>query len=688
MGPRKQLKKRKHLKNIGFNSKSKGEWTGATQQPYEDITLDIHSSRLTHEEFRNVEISDEGYFYTTDSSGNPVTSVKFLRPKKDETFYDNLLNNCDNSGPENVYSLFHVGKLIEMFNDCVSQHRLHNPTCMHGLDWDADGSERWGLCCAMQLKCRLCHYKSAKYKLYHEVEVETPGRKSRGRKAGGPNMAVQVALQRNGIGNTGLVDIINSINMVAPSMSGLQRAAHKVSTVLEQENKKDMKVRIENLVRLQKKMGQDGMPINAEADATYNNRLNSGAGKTPSQPATQITYLIAENATKQKQIIHTGVYSKLCLCQGDQHSDRCTANLDPQDIPGNEGRYIREGLESLNESGLFIHHMTTDGDSNAINSVETLAQPDSNIEISSLRCSRHLSGSFRRSIKNASFTRGMFIGSSLAEQKRNQARFALDLSARVSAEIYAMNERLKGNPNHLNEKIRISSYLPYTLIGCYIGHEHIDDCTEHSMVCSREKPWKRPFIGSLYQDESVDSPFISPEESDFDTLVSLLLTRFGAPAVKRTFLNSTQNKVEGCNRTIVKVLPKSITFIRQQRGRVAAGIHSVNNGPGASLLQLTKAVGAPIPSRSKVVSQLQQRDKVDHKNKMRQNSDRYKSVRAAKRKKQYQDYDQKKAEESYQKNLVDKNMPKPSTSAVSNSNNIDHEYFKRKRQRQLPNKNK
>jgi hypothetical protein len=52
--------------------------------------------------------------------------------------------------------------------------------------------------------------------------------------------------------------------------------------------------------------------ISVSGDARYNNRLESGVGKTPFQPATQSVYCISENETPNKDIICANIDNMLC----------------------------------------------------------------------------------------------------------------------------------------------------------------------------------------------------------------------------------------------------------------------------------------------------------------------------------------------------------------------------------------
>ena len=152
---------------------------------------------------------------------------------------------------------------------------------------------------------------------------------------------------------------------------------------------------------LNEKMGLTRMAvINIEADGTYNNRLNSGVGETPTQPAIQATYLVADNITDYRLIINVNVYSKKCSCRGKDangvaiHVADCSANLSLDAVIGNEGLYLQNAISQINEQGVSIEYVTLDGDSNSNTAVRNILQTnDPSREIKVFHCTLHLTQS-------------------------------------------------------------------------------------------------------------------------------------------------------------------------------------------------------------------------------------------------------------------------------------------------------
>lgn len=610
--------------------------------------------RLTTEEFvKSVDVSETGSLATRNEEGE-VSETLLLRPSPGEGHYWESYNKQESGGNQDTYMIIHQQKCSDMWNAEFPTHisasrQGRRPPCDGKLAWD-ESSEKRGLVWAAVLKCSTCGYKSKKYKLYDEIDSG-----SRGRKWARPNAGIQVGLAHLGLASTGLREIMSSVNMVPPSTTGLQKSANKINSILVDTNKKDMKKRLSKLKELNKRKGlSPNTPINIEVDGTYNNRLNSGVGKTPMQPASQATYLVAENTTTRKDIVHVGTYSKICTCKRNQegvlqHRQDCTANLSQDAVIGNEGQYLHNAVADINSQDVSIRYITMDGDSNANAAATNILQstnPD--VEVVTLRCTRHLTRTLEREIKKSKFSADMFPGKNKADRERAQARFADDVGDRCQAEYNAVFDKHRGDLTTMKNKC---SYISESIIECYKGNCTL--CKHHSFVCQPPKnKWKRSYLDStIYKRE-----FINPSEQDEILLRKCLGIRFDPKSVSKTFLNTNQNKCEAANRGLMKGIPKHITFARNYKGRAHACVHAMNNGPGTSLSEMCAAVGAPIAPNSYVTQALQRMDEVKEQRKKYQKSKKYKQRRVLIRKAKYMRYDHNKAQECYSTGLADKDM--------------------------------
>ena len=381
---------------------------------------------------------------------------------------------------------------------------------------------------------------------------------------------------------------------------------------------------------------QQSDPINVEADATYNNRCGTAVGKSPMQAGTQATYIVAENMTPKKKIIAARTYSKHCQCdvksRHGPHSRNCSANLRPDTAIGHKSLYLEECIGDIQEDDISLECITLDGDSGARKVCSEVMNPRADIEMKPLYCVRHLTRILQAQCNKINFSSNMFVGIK-SERTQSQSLLSHDLANRVHAEF---NAAYKIHGHALPTLKNRLAYLYDTLIECYMGD--CSKCDQHSFVCSTEKPWHRPYINTCLRLKTMKA-FINPTSDDKTKLKSVLDIRLSAKAVEMTMKNTTQNKCEAANRGLTKAVPKHILFQRNYHGRVHAAIHSMNNGPGTSLLKLCDAVGASIPPRSTVISSLARADMLTARNRERKQTTAYKTQRASKRRERYELHD-------------------------------------------------
>ncbi len=589
--------------------------------------------------------TDKRQFAVASTSAEPVPGPSgqlcdytALRPRQPVTYYDTY-EACEDS--TNVYNLYHDGILCDFWNRVTCEHRDQHPHCSGYLRWchgDAKLCEQRGMVWAKAVKCDKCPYVSTKEKFYEEVDTS-----KRGRKAAVPNIGLQVGLARQGMGPSGLIDVLSAANMSAPSKKGMQASANAVAPVLQEENLKDMHVIREELKEDNILRGNVKQAIDVESDGTYSTRYRGNMRNTPFQAATQATYIMAENMTKEKKIISVNTYNKLCCCSAKYdagpHTSTCSQNLSHQATIGYESRYMEDAVGDVQQDGLNIEYLTLDGDSKARKLASELVNPCPDVQIKPQYCSLHLSGALLSKLRSTSFSDQMFAAAARAapERDRNdiQRLFSLDVMTRVAAE-YAAATKVTGDDTQL--LVNKMSYMTDTVIECYVGANH-DLCDQHSFVCKSTKPY-RQFIATV---SSLKNTFvIHPTSEDREELRAILALRFGPRSVYMARFNRTQNKCEAANRGIKKATPSHLTFARNYTGRVHAAVHSMNNGPGVSLLKLCHAAGAPIPAESPVIKRLKRMDADVAFQKERKSSPEYAIQRAAIRKRKFELHDEKK----------------------------------------------
>ena len=626
-------------------------------------------SRLDAKDFAAVVEDDGESIKTRDADGIPCLTAMFLRPTQSE---DDPYNECrpkddlTADGDMETYFLVHRGKSCMLWNNGFREHQIQAPLCVGDLLYDNATAERRGLCWSIGLKCNTCGFKLAKMSLYEEVDKQ-----GKGRKTAKPNLSVQIALARQGISAHGLSDILSAANIVAPSTRGLQKNANLVCDQIVEENERSMTEYAEDIKMLNVAKGLPyDAPINIEADCRYNNPLSSGGGRTPMQPATQATYLVAEHFTKDKKIIACHSYNKLCKCLdsgGKVHKQTCHANIQIDAVIGQEGLYLKKAVSDLNKKGLIIKHVTIDGDSAANSVAPTIYQSQTAESIKVLRCTRHLTRCLEKEVKKCTFTKTMFDASTQDEVHRLQSRLAYDLGDRCNAEY---NQLFKTHRDEMDTLKNRATYIADAILACLQGDCRL--CQHYSYVCKGgSRKWKRHY------DTREKTVILKPNEAELTALRKCIGIRFAPLALQLTKLNTNSNKVEGSNRGLSKALPKHITWSRNYHGRASAAVNSMNQGPGLSLLNLSNAVGAPLAMKSEVTKHLQDMDRDWKYNKCRKASPGYKKSRAKIRNIKYERYDDKAATMNYSKGMGDACLLNGNVSAKKkNHGKEDHSYVK------------
>ena len=570
----------------------------------------------------------------------------------------------DNS---DTYIVVHIKKMSHMWNTAIKDHFKLNSQCEGDLIWDDVASKKWGLGWKAVLTCDRCSYKSQQFKLYEEAESAAPGPK-----AATINLGMQAGIMKQGISNTGIREILTSANIPSPSKSSMQKSANRVGEILIETNEEDLDRQCEELQKLNQVIGkQKEDPIPAETDVTYNNQLFSGVGNTPFQAGTQAITTVSENLTKHKKVIYVGIHSKSCSCkitnENDRHKPDCPANLEKDSSIGNEGRYLEEAIETINERGVIIGELTMDGDSSSRLAATNIQQPHG-AQIVPRYCTRHLTRTLEKRTNKTDFSERMFPGRTKEQRKASQNRFVYDLGDRVNAEFNCAHEALKGSVDELNTKL---PNVCEAIIDCYRGDCRM--CDEHSFVCTTDHRWPRPYldVNDKYAEKRV---FINASREDLNKLRDVISIRFGKTAVERTSNNCTQNKCESTNRSMKRGLPSQLTFKKNFSARAHVAVHALNNNPGTSIRIMAAAVGSPISKSSSVYKQTERMDADREYDKRYKKSHAYKLRRSKARMQRYQMYDQKKNKQAgYSKDgYLDDILHIPTSSQKSHIK--DHNY--------------
>ena len=532
-----------------------------------------------------------------------------------------------------------------MINIVTKEHLANNPSCDGNLGFDSSKEVQRGLVWSESVRCDKCHYCSSTYKLYEEIETG-----KRGRRPATANVGFNIALTQTPAAAASVIKMLCGGNIPAPSERGMHKCATKVCRLIKEANIADMKKRRAQLKKLNRWRSLPESTLAAQSDGTYNNSLYSGVGRTPFQPATQCSYLVAENMTSKKQIIAMETVNKLCSKHGfhsaedeecDIKSGDCSATACIETNIGDEQKWAKMCFQDLQNDGLHINFLTTDPDTKAYQAAEELysckqvtgRKPQHQID------TRHLSENHRKQIKNNMHVLNMMPGLRKSDRQFARGRFAADISMRCQAEFESVHKKVGGNMDEMTLRIHRSISA---IKRCYCGdHSH---CQLFSSVCK----------GSQTDNWILKSSFLPPnfkinssKAENVQTLLECIEYRLSDDMLELTKLNSNSQKVEASNRSLRRSLPKNVTFSRNFSGRAHSAVHSVNNGPGNSIRRLCSIAGCQIPMGSKVDRTLGALQLRSEKQKKRDSSIKRKMKRKLRRNKMFKLYETHQEQKNY-----------------------------------------
>ncbi|CAC5377616.1 unnamed protein product [Mytilus coruscus] len=380
-------------------------------------------------------------------------------------------------------------------------------------------------------------------------------------------------------------------------------------------------------------------------DGMYNNPLNSGVGRTPFQPATQTVYTTAENITTDHNILSINIKNKLCSKHssleldpdsGRLHAectDECSANIPMVKSIGDEYTWAKEVILDLKADNIEVEHLVTDPDSSAYRAAQDLyeegttsTQPEHFLD------TRHVSENIRKRTKNDKNLLQIMPARTQVKRQKLLNCFSVDLTESRNAELAQARKIYSGNFQKIKCKI---SHVVDAIVNCYTGNH--SSCKKHSFLCDGlQKVWLR---GSSLLPKTFK---IAHSQLNIDfirkTGVGELVLLNGT-VLEKTRLNINTNFVEGFNRSLRSSLPSNVNFKRNVTGRAHSAAHSVNFGPGESVLELCSALHCEVPVGGSAYIALKEIQKVDILQKQHKKTIQYKQFRSDKRTKLYKLYE-------------------------------------------------
>ena len=607
--------------------------------------------RLSSTEFETCFRESHGRYIAVADTGEEGPGI-LLRPKStlSDKYLDELAADHSMKGDLQTNQFVHMQKVIDMFNDCFTEHMETQPGCNGNLT--IAKKHKWGIVCRVSLKCTQCAYISKMHSLYDEVAGS-----SRGRRAATANRGVHVGLMETPISGDGLQSILNAINSPSPCLSGLQKNATLVGKRIIDLNKKDMMNVREGLLNMNEALGKArDAPIMAAADSQYNNPLFSGGGRKAGQPGTQSSFTVMETMTTKNKVISVKTTNKLCRKKNCDHKD-CSKNLPSSAVIGDEGRSARACAKDLasGSAPISIKFLTTDGDSQGYKGFKK-GQVDygkNHVFMENLRDIRHLNCSMKRALNKVEFSDDMFgPGLTKVTRKQYQRHLGYDVAERCSAELILLHAKHDQGEGDLEKIVKDASFIMHAITQCYQNCGTL--CKQYSNVCCGGiKGWQTHSSYLSTRAGKIEMTYMDKQEFH-----AVLRMRMSRNAIIMTRKNTHTQAVEAIHRGYIAVNPKAVTRSVNFAPRIHSAIHKHNRGRGTSMALKLQCVEAPVAQSSTVAQQLKARDKKGKLDTVRQRSLKYKTGRKIRRQSEYQEYEKtrglrKKESETYRKGMHD-----------------------------------
>jgi len=421
-------------------------------------------------------------------------------------------------------------------------------------------------------------------------------------------------------------------------------------------NEKNMKERRKHLIDINKLRGKKNLhSVSVQMDGMYNSRLYAGVGRTPFQPATQTIYTVAENETTDHNILSINTKNKLCSTHssleiepdsGRLHNEctnECSANIPMVKSIGDEYSWAKECLLDLKKDGIEVDYVVTDPDSSAYKAAKDLFKENvTKTEPEHFIDTRHLSENFRKGLKKEKNLLNIMPARTQLQRQKLLNTFATDLAERCNAEVTKSIEVHGGDFRKIRNKI---SYVVDAIANCYMQNHTL--CRKHSFVCQGSKRlWlnNRPLSLKHFK--------ITNTNENLIVLRKFINKRLGPKTLERTRMNMNTNFVEGFNRSLRRSIPSNVTFKKNVSGRAHSAVHSVNFGPGESILELCSHLHCEIPIGSSAYKALKSIQKIDIMQKQHKKSVHYRQFRSDKRQKLYKLYEKLGEIIEYEKNML------------------------------------
>ena len=437
---------------------------------------------------------------------------------------------------------------------------------------------------SIQLICPKCGYSSEPVKLYKEYK---PTKNKYCKNVSTLNAAFAAALLNTSIGPTQARELMQGMGICPGSLNGLNKLTHSVGETVKM-------LADANLRNERKKLSY--MPdVAITVDGLYNNKTHYG--KSPFQPATQLTFSILAHDTNdpkaKPKIVDMRLRNKLCRKGNQAHIDGkvplcpnhpgCTATCDDEQTIGDESQFVTEALELLKKDNVHVAFLCSDGDSAISKQVKKRKE-----SIQLCKDRYHFGRNMKKSLKGLQLSPACFQTKNKKVKQQRQRWFSFDLGTRAEAEFsraLAVARRTKRTNAKIKQRvIKLLKDIPVTILECHTGRCG-DSCKKHSKLCKGN---------NSYAKRCIFKGQVNLKESDEQKILKVLNARLGAEGVGQTFTGISTQCNEALNRSFTKTSPKNVTCSRAFPARASRNALNFNLGFPLSTMLILNEIGHPM----------------------------------------------------------------------------------------------
>ncbi|CAK8689826.1 unnamed protein product [Clavelina lepadiformis] len=405
-----------------------------------------------------------------------------LRPLvKEESLIEQLAD--ANEGTESFVGnrIMSCARLEEILSDICNGHNCQSPFCE--AKFKGNWEEIRGCGSIVKFKCLCCDFVSQSFATFDKVS----GQENRSMWQSNSKVNLQLAcgIMLSGLSQRSAQAFLSCLDLPSPNLKRLSRYCKKTSDLVSKCNEDDMRDR---RISLKERNLRVGLPSKAKVSVEADSRFNVGlaaAPKQPTQPATQVVSVMAENVTPKKSIIAIGMKTKERA--GRKSTDVRSNDQFPIGVPpGNMERTLGEQLaKDLQRDAIDVDVLTTDNDSKFLEGFSKQMENSQKEQVTRQVCCVHTFRSLGRRMKQLKLgTLFPARDTNRTVAARSQKKFALECQSRLFAEYKVCILKYGNNIDEMAAKLLGAADA---MLGCLQG-DH-SDCKRLSFVCrGREKP--------------------------------------------------------------------------------------------------------------------------------------------------------------------------------------------------------